>query len=158
MFDLIKNFVFFGIAFYAFTWFSYLNSDLKLLAEKYETEDSLPQTFLVVENQRISFSGENKGGSMTLSQIGIGLTDYGLYLSRPIFLIFIFNFFPSALLIPWSDISYRKVTANNYSDGYYTFYLGNPRMVRFSLSADTIERLERDYGEPIFRNKLGEPE
>jgi len=31
-------------------------------------------------------------------------------------------------------------------------------MVRFSLDADTISKLEQDYGEPIFRNKLGEPE
>ncbi|VEP16013.1 hypothetical protein H1P_3970008 [Hyella patelloides LEGE 07179] len=36
--------------------------------------------------------------------------------------------------------------------------MGNPRMVRFSLNTDTINKLEQDYGESIFKNKLGEPE
>ena len=31
-------------------------------------------------------------------------------------------------------------------------------MVRFSLNVDTIHKLERDYGESIFVNKLGEAE
>ncbi|WP_222427323.1 hypothetical protein, partial [Hyella patelloides] len=59
---------------------------------------------------------------------------------------------------PWADISYRKIAATNSLNEYYTFYLGNPRMVRFSLNTDTINKLEQDYGESIFKNKLGEPE
>ena len=88
--------------------------------------------------------------------MGIGVSDYGLYLSHA-WIADPFNSFP-ALLIPWSDIDYRKIASANSSRGYYTFYLGKPRIVRFSLNADTVDKLEQDYGESIFVNKLGEPE
>ena len=63
MFELIRNHVFFGVAFYSFTWLLYSNSGWKELVEKYRTENSIPKTFLVTDNQRIIFSSENKNGS-----------------------------------------------------------------------------------------------
>ncbi|MEL6931263.1 MAG: hypothetical protein AAFO95_21975 [Cyanobacteria bacterium J06600_6] len=124
------------------------------MAEKYQTENNLPQTFLVTENQRISFTRENKSGSASFPNLGIGVSDDGLFLSQPSISIDPLDRFP-ALLIPWSDITYRRISVSNYLGGYYRFYLGNPRIVRFSLNGETINKLEQDYGEPIFRNKLG---
>jgi|GEM_PF-3513199 len=157
MFKLIIDILVAITGIFAFYWFMSDFGGWQELAEKYKTEDSLPRTFLVTENQRITFHRENKSGVTSLSSLGIGVSDYGLYLSNPEFLDPL-NRFP-ALLIPWSDVAYRKVTSSTNSlKEYYTFYFGNPRMVRFSINADTIARLEQDYGEPIFRNKLGEPE
>ena len=127
------------------------------LAEKYRTDDSLPRTFFTTENQHITFKRENKSGVSSFDSLGVGVSDQGLYLSYTASLPDLFNFFP-ALLIPWSDIAYRKITSANSSRGYYTFYLGKPRIIRFSLNADTIDKLETEYGESIFVNKLGEPE
>lgn len=156
MFELIINIIFAITGIFAFYWFMSSAGGWQELAEKYRTEHSLPKTFLITENQRISLTTENKSSGMALTGLGIGVSDYGLYLSNPSFPDPL-NRFP-ALLIPWSDVAYRKVAATNSLTEYYTFYLGNPRMVRFSLNADTISKLEQDYGESIFKNKLGEPE
>lgn len=154
MFELIRNIIFAITGIFVLYWF--MSSDWQELAEKYRIEHNLPKTFLITENQRITFKRENKNGSTAFTNLGIGVCDYGLYLSNPSFPDPL-NRFP-ALLIPWSDIASRKVAATNSSEEYYTFYLGNPRIVRFSLNGETIFKLEQDYGEPIFRNKLGEPE
>ena len=156
MYELFKN-VFFIIG--GIFTLSMLISDFggwRELAEKYRTENSLPKTFLIAENQRITFKRENKSGVSSLTNLGIGVSDYGLYLSNSSFPDPL-NLSP-ALLIPWSDIAYRKIAATNPLREYYTFYLGNPRIVRFSINSDTIDRLEQDFGESIFMNKLGEPE
>ena len=155
MFELIGNIIFAIAGIFAFYWLMSSGS-WQELAEQYKTEDSLPKTFLITENQRISFSRENNSSSTAFTNLGIGVCDYGLYLSNSSFPDPL-NRFP-ALLIPWSDIAYRKVSATNSLKEYYTFYLGNPRIVRFSLNGETINKLQQDYGEPIFDNKLGEPE
>lgn len=157
MFELTKNILFIIIGISAVTWLVSSGGGWQELAEKYKTEDNLPRTFLVTENQRINFSSENKSSSMALDRLGIGVLDYGLYLSSSSTFVPL-NFLLPTLLIPWSDISYRKIAATNSLNEYYTFYLGNPRIARFSLNAETINKLEQDYGESIFRNKLGEPE
>ena len=154
--DLIKNILFAIVGICVFYWFMADVGGWRELAEKYRTEHNLPKTFLITENQQIVFKRENKSGVAALTSLGIGVSDYGLYLSNPSFPDPL-NLCP-ALLIPWSDVAYRKVAATNSLREYYTFYLGNPRMVRFSLNKDTINKLEQDYGEPIFSNKLGEPE
>ncbi len=127
------------------------------LAEKYKTDNGLPNTFLTTKDQHITFKRENKSGVSSFDSLGVGVSDQGLYLSYTGTLPNLLNSFP-ALLIPWSDIAYRKIASASSSRGYYTFYLGKPRIVRFSLNADTVDKLEQDYGESIFRNKLGEPE
>lgn len=156
MFELIKNILFAFAGIFAFYWFMSDFGGWQELAEKYRTENSLPKTFLITENQRTTFKRENKSGVTSLTNLGIGVSDYGLYLSNSSFPDPL-NRFP-ALLIPWLDVAYRKIAATNSLNEYYTFYLGNPRIVRFSLDKDTIDKLEQDYGEPIFRTKLGEAE
>ncbi len=156
MFEIIRGIFLLFTSIFALYLFTSDVSGWQELTEKYQTEDSLPKTFLITENQRIIFNSETKNVSTSLPNLGIGVSDYGLYLSQPSFPDPLDRY--PALLIPWSDIAYRKVAATNYSGEYYTFYLGNPRIVRFSLNADTINKLEQDYREPIFRNKLGEPE
>jgi hypothetical protein len=156
MYELIRNVIFIIAGIFTLSWFISDSGGWSELAEKYRTENSLPETFLIAENQRISFKSENKSGVTSLTNLGIGVSDYGLYLSNSSFFAPL-NLSP-ALLIPWSDIAYRKIAATNSLREYYTFYLGNPRIVRFSINSDTIDRLEQDYGESIFVNKLGEPE
>ena len=157
MFELIRGIVFLFGGIFALYWFMSDFSGWQELSEKYRTASNLPRTFLITENQRISFTRENKSGSAAFPNLGIGVSDDGLYLSQSSMFIDPLDRFP-ALLIPWSDVGYRRVAAANYSGGYYTFYLGNPRIVRFSLNGETINKLERDYRESIFRNKIGEPE
>ncbi|MEM7757425.1 MAG: hypothetical protein AAF298_04745 [Cyanobacteria bacterium P01_A01_bin.40] len=157
MFELIRGIIFLFGGIFVFYWLMSDVAGWQELSEKYRTESKLPRTFLVTENQRIIFNRENKNGSAAVTSLGIGVSDNGLYLSQPSMSIDPLDRFP-ALRIPWSDIGYRKVAATNSSRGYYTFYLGNPRIVRFSLKVETIDKLEQDYGEPILRNKLGEPE
>ena len=157
MFELIKNTLFAIIGIFAVTWLVSSAGGWKELSEKYKTEDNLPRTFLVTENERITFKSENKGGVISLSSLGIGILDHGLYLSASSMLLPL-NLFLPTLLIPWTDISYRKIDARESLNEYYTFYLGNPKITRFSISSNTINKLEQDYGEAIFRNKLGNPE
>lgn len=157
MFDLIKGIFFLFTGIFTLYWFMSDFGGWQDLSEKYRTASNLPKTFLIAENQRISFTKENKNGSAAFTNLGIGVSDYGLYLSQPSMSFDPLDRFP-ALLIPWSDIAYRRIAAANSLREYYRFYLGNPRIVRFSLNGETINKLEQDYGEPIFRNKLGEPE
>ena len=157
MFELIKNILFAIIVIFVVTWLTSSAGGWKELSEKYKTEDNLPNTFLVTENERITFKSENKAGVISLSDLGIGILDYGLYLSNSSMLFPLTLFVPN-LLIPWDDIFYRKIAATESSNEYYTFYLGNPRITRFSISSNIIKKLEQDYGEAIFRNKLGEPD
>ena len=158
MFELIKGIIFLFGGIFGLYWFMSDISGWQELLAKYRTESKLPRTFLITENQRISFTRENKNGGAAFPNLGIGVSDYGLYLSQSSIPLDPLDRFP-ALLIPWSDVAYRKVAAiSSYSEEYYKFYLGNPRIVRFSLNRETISKLEEDYGESIFRNKLGEPE
>lgn len=157
MFEIIRGIFFLFTGIFALYWFMSDVSGWQELTEKYRTESNLPKTFLITENQRISFTRENKSGSAAFPNLGIGVSDDGLYLSQPSISLDPLDRFP-ALLIPWSDIAYRRIAATNYSGEYYTFYLCHPRIVRFSLNGETINKLQQDYGEPIFRNKLGDPE
>jgi len=156
MFELVRNIIFAAAGIFGFYWLMSSAGGWDELAEKYKTDHNLLETFLITENQRISFSSETKSSGMALTRLGIGVSDDGLYLSNPIFPDFL-NFVPT-LLIPWADIAYRKIAATSSLNEYYTFYLGNPRIARFSLNGDTIALIEQDYGEPISINKLGEPE
>ena len=40
------------------------------------------------------------------------------------------------------------------SGRYYRFFIGEPNITTLVLTQDLIEKLEEDYGEPIFSNKL----
>ena len=156
MFDIFKTILFLIIGFPVFFWLLSSRSGWQELAEKYEADRSIPDTFYLEVNQRISFKHETKSGSTSLTRLGIGVSDDGFYLTMSAIPLIGDRLFPP-LLIPWSDISYRRNPSNSSSSIYFTFYLGNPRITSFSLNQDTIARLEADYGEPIFLNKLGEP-
>ena len=39
-------------------------------------------------------------------------------------------------------------------DRCYKFFIGKPNITTLILSRDLIEKLEEDYGEPIFSNKI----
>ena len=156
MFDIVKI-IFVIASIFTFTWWFSSNNGWQDLVEIYRTEISIPDTFLIAENQRITFKRENKSGVLSLTNLGIGVSDYGLYLSDSSIPYFSDILFPP-LLIPWADVAYREIAATDSLAEYYTFYLGNPRITRFSISSNTFRRLEQDYGEPIFINKLGEPE
>ena len=39
----------------------------------------------------------------------------------------------------------------------YKFYLGEPTVTTLVLSKELIDKLEKEYGETIFTNKLAEP-
>ena len=141
-----------------FIWLFSTNTPWQTLAKIYRTERGVPGTFLIAKNQRISLRNINTSGSLALTSLGIGVLDDGLYLSDSSFLLLSDKFFPT-LLIPWTDITYRRITTRNFSHReYYTFDLGNPKIVSFSLKADMVEQLEQNYGESIFLKKLGEPD
>lgn len=155
MFEIIKNILCAILGISGFVW-QFSNSPWQDLAKIYQIEKKIPDTFAIAQNQRIILKRENNRGSLALTGLGIGVSDEGLYLSSDSFPLFSDKFFP-ALLIPWSDVAYRKKASRNSVAGYYyTFYLGNPIIANFWVNSETIEKLERDYGEPIFFNKLGE--
>ncbi len=105
MFELIKNILFAIIGIFVVIWLISYAGGWKELSEKYKTEDNLPNAFLVTENERITFKSENKGGVISLSSLGIGILDYGLYLSNSSMFIPLDPFVPK-LLIPWTEIFY----------------------------------------------------
>ena len=156
MFEILKIILSLAIGIPFVFWLISAGSGWQDLAEKYKTDLGVPNTFYLEENQRIIFKREPENGSAaTLARLGFGVSDLGLYLANSSFPLFDSIFPP--LLIPWTDISYGQ----NYRNGSlvsFTFYLGNPRIASFSLNIAAIEKLEADYGEPIFLNKLGEPD
>lgn len=64
MLEIIKNLLFVIIGVSAVTWLAYSGGGWQELAEKYKTNNNLPRTFLVTENQRINFVSENKSSSI----------------------------------------------------------------------------------------------
>ena len=150
MFDILKIILSLAIGIPFVFWLISAGSGWQDLAEKYKTDLGVPNTFYLEENQRIIFKREPENGSAaTLPRLGFGVSDLGLYLTHsPIYFISDSIFPP--LLIPWTDISYSRKNSNGSSLTYFTFYLGNPRIASFSLNIAAIEKLEADYGEPIF--------
>ena len=59
-------------------------------------------------------------------------------------------------MIPWEEIEYQRPTNNGNKNKPHTFYLGDSKITSLRLYPSTIKKLEEDYGEPIFSNKLGE--
>ena len=157
MLEIIKNIIFAILGISGFVWLFSTQTPWQALAKKYRTEKAIPDTSAVAQNQRVSFKGINTNGSLALVGLVLGVSEDGLYLANASLPLFSEQFFP-ALLIPWSDITYRKIIPEDFfhNQNYYTFYLGNPQIASFSVSSETIEQLERDYGEPIFSNKLGD--
>ena len=156
MSEIIKNIILGIFAFSFLMWLVSSGSGWLELAAKYRTED-IPDVFYLEENQRISFKHENKTGGTALTKLGLGVSDYGLYLSNSS-IPFLFGALFPALFIPWTDIAYDKSRNSNSSADSFTFYLGKPRVCKFSINANAINTLERDYGQEIFLNKLGQPD
>ena len=151
---MIKNIILAILGISGFVWLFSSNTPWQDLAEMYRTETKAPDVFTIAENQRISFKRiqENKSGILALTNLGLGVSEAGLYLADSSFPLLSAQFFPP-LLIPWSDIIYRR----NLGTGSYSFDLGVPPITRFSIKSETLDRLEENYGESIFKRKLGEP-
>ena len=114
------------------------------LSKVFRTKLPPPDVFVI---EQICFLGQNY-----LSGINIGITEQKkLYLSRmPL------NFFYiPPLLIGLDAITKIEPCSDSFFNGRcYKFFIGEPNITTLVLTQDLIEKLEEDYGEPIFSNKL----
>ena len=84
--------------------------------------------------------------------VGVGITEQKLYLShRPPL-----EYFIQPLLIELDAIAKIEPYFEPLFDESYKFFIGNSNITTLILSRDLIEKLEEDYGEPIFSNRLKE--
>ena len=148
MLNFMQNWILLIVGIIFLFWLFSLFSSWKELSGKYKTEQCSPGTFLI--NQVGSFR-RNKTSISSIRGLYIGVSDEGLYLSVP----FLDVILPS-LLIPWDKITYRKVI-ENFREEYLIFYFGNPQITSLKLTSSVVEKLEEDYGEPILKKQLGDP-
>lgn len=115
------------------------------LSEAFGTEIYPPNVFIeqqscILHNTRI------KGW------INVGITEQKLYLSHTSPL----SYFVKPLLIDLDAITRIETCYEPLLGECYKFLIGNPHITTLVLSQVLIEKLEEDYGEPIFSSKLGE--
>ncbi len=143
MLNFMPNFLLFiiitGLIFFLY-WLS-LSSGWKELSKKYQTEQCSPDTFITIQQGVFVDNTRNTmiSGSTVIKLLGIGVSDEGLYLSQssPMDV-----FFPP-LLIPWDEITYRKVI-ENFREEYFIFYFGNPQITSLKLTSSVVEKLENE--------------
>ncbi|WP_144054393.1 hypothetical protein [Pleurocapsa sp. PCC 7319] len=84
--------------------------------------------------------------------INIGIIEQNLYLSHtsPGENIIILQ----PLLINLDAITKIDICFEPLLNECYKFFIGDPHITTLVLAQDLIEKLEEDYGEPIFSNKL----
>ena len=83
--------------------------------------------------------------------LNMGITDQKLYLSHTTPL----SYFIHPLLIDSDAITKIEPDFQLLLGGRcYKFFIGEPNITTLVLAQDLIEKLEEDYGEPIFSNKL----
>ena len=154
MLNFIQNFLLFitGLIFFL-RWLS-LSSGWKELSKKYKTEKCSPDTFIIVQQGVFVHNTRNTmiSSNTVIRPLGIGVSDEGLYLSES----YPMDIFFPPLLIPWNEIIYRKVI-ENFRGKYFIFYLGNSQITSLKLASSVVKKLEQSYGEPIFKNRLGDP-
>ena len=114
------------------------------LSEAFGTKVDPPDVFIeqqscILHNTRI------KGW------INVGITEQKLYLSHTSPL----DYFIHPLLIDIDAIVKIESCYEPLLNRSYKFFIGNPNITTLILPQDLIEKLEGDYGEPIFSNKLG---
>lgn len=143
--NLVRDFILLFTGLFFLSWLISLPIRWDKLSEKYKVQGIEPSTFLI--NQAGGFKSDK--GSASIKGLIIGVSNEGLHLSVP----FLEVFFPS-LLIPWAEINYQKVVNSSSREEYIIFDLGNPTITSLRLYPSIIQKLEDDYGEPIFSNKL----
>ena len=127
------------------------SSEGEKLTEKYKTNECCPDTF--VSNQQGILKNTNSDtGIVVIRPLNVGVSEKGLYLFQPS----PYNILFPSLLIPWEEIEYQRPTDNGNRNKPHTFYLGNSNSTSLRLYPSTIRKLEEEYGEPIFSNKLGQ--
>ncbi|MEM8831907.1 MAG: hypothetical protein AAGE96_21505 [Cyanobacteria bacterium P01_G01_bin.19] len=114
------------------------------LSEAFETELYPPNVFIrqqscILHNTRI------KGW------INVGITKQKLYLSHTSPL----SYFIKPLLIDLDAITKIEPCYEPLLGECYKFFIGDPHITTLVLAQDLIKKLELDYGELIFSNKLG---
>ena len=123
------------------------------LMKVFTTEIDPPEVFL--QRQRCQLGkAQIKGG------LNVGIFERKLYLSNQPPLGNVFK----PLLIDLESIPRIELEVLTGGDKYpnfteiekYKFYLGEPTITTLVLSKELIEKLEKNFGEPIFTNKLTE--
>ncbi len=145
MLNFIRNFVIGMLGIFLFLWLLSRSSGWNKLSKKYKVEQCSPDIF-ITNQQGVFRNPDNNRSSTVIRPLNIGVSEEGLYLFKASY-----NAFYPSLLIPWSEIEYQP----SYNDKY-TFYIGNPVITCLTIYPRIIRKLEEDYGEPIFSNKLGE--
>lgn len=92
------------------------------------------------------------GATRLKSYVNVGLTENKLYLSHTSPLSYIIK----PLLIDLDVITKIESDFNSLLNECYKFSIGEPTITTLILSKVLIEKLEEEYGEPIFSNKLDE--
>ncbi|MGD1919854.1 MAG: hypothetical protein ACFCAD_13765 [Pleurocapsa sp.] len=152
MSNFVQNLVIGILCIALFLWFLSISSGWNELSKRYKIEQCCPSAFIT--NQQGIFRTHSDKNSTVIRPLNIGVSEEGLYLftnssfSNEIF-------YPS-LLIPWSEIEYLAPQEQSDTNKRHTFSLGNPTVSLMRLYPQAIEKLEEEYGEPIFSNKLGE--
>ena len=82
--------------------------------------------------------------------VNIGIAEEKLYLSHTSPL----SYFIHPLLINLDAITKIEPGFDPLLDRCYKFFIGKPNITTLIISRDLIEKLEEDYGEPIFSNKI----
>ena len=151
MLNFVQNFAIGILGIALFLWFLSISSGWNELSKRYKVEQCCPSAFIT--NQQGVFRTPNSNRtSTTIRSLNIGVSEEGLYLYRP----FMNDIFYPSLLIPWSEIEYQTSYSQDSEDKRHTFYMGHPVISIIRLYPKAIEKLEEEYGEPIFSNKLGE--
>jgi len=115
------------------------------LLDFFETESKHPETFF--EEQTCILGQTRMKGS-----VNVGILEQKLYLSHTSPL----NYFIHPLLIDLEAISKIEPCFEVLLNESYKFFIGNPHITTLVLAQDLVEKLEQEYGEPIFSNKLSE--
>ncbi|MEM7593342.1 MAG: hypothetical protein AAF383_17805 [Cyanobacteria bacterium P01_A01_bin.83] len=149
MSNFVRDFVLLFLGLFFFSWLISLPIRWRELSTKYKVEQGRKSSAFLI-NQVGGFKSDR--GTASIKGLIIGISDEGLHLAVP---SPIEVFFPS-LLIPWTEITYQKVYNSNFRQESIVFHLGNPTITSLTVDSSAIEKLEKEYGEPIFSNKLGE--
>lgn len=89
--------------------------------------------------------------SIIKGSVNIGIIEQKLYLSHTSPL----NYFIHPLLIDLDAITKIEPFFESFMGGRcYKFFIGDPHITTLVLAQDLIEKLEQDYGKPIFSSKL----
>ena len=115
------------------------------LAKAFQTKLTPPETFFREQSCILHQTRIN-------GCINVGIAEQKLYLSHTSPL----SYFIKPLLIDLNAIAKIEPCFEPLFDESYKFFIGNSNITTLILARDLIEKLEEDYGEPIFSNRLKE--